>query len=169
MNLIVAILILSKFLLADGAEWSGNLDSFPQSWGTTKICKDTCQIINDPTAAGTTNKVMKAIYPNGSCSSACGISSGLSFYPKPLPESTKATLEYEVFFPSDFDYVKGGKLPGIVGGSDGCSGCKRTEPLRSECFSARFMWGPNGQGYPYLYLPLKAKHTANFCSLVNEG
>jgi len=112
---------------------------------------------------------MKAIYPKGSCSSACGIKSGLGINVKPLPESEKATLEYEVFFPSDFDFVKSGKLPGIVGGSSGCSGCKKTEPLRSQCFSARLTWGPNGSGNPYLYLPLKAKHTANFCSLVNGG
>ncbi len=114
------------------------------------------------------NNVLHVKYPKGSCSSACGINSGVSLHISPLPESEKATLEYEVYFPSDFDFVKSGKLPGIVGGSKGCTGCTRTEPLRSNCFSARLVWGPNGLGSPYLYLPIKAQHTSDFCSLVGK-
>ena len=168
MNLVISCFLLVKFLLIDGAVWTGNLNNFPQGWPITKgSCKNTCQIINDPTVANTTNKVFHIKYPKDSCSSSCGIESGVSIYISPLPESDKATLEYEVYFPSDFDFVKGGKLPGIAGGTDGCTGCTRDEPLRSECFSARFMSGPNGQGYPYLYLPIKAQHTSDFCSLVS--
>ena len=55
----------------------------------------------------------------------------------------------------------------VAGGPRGCSGCTRDEPLRSECFSARFMWGPNGQGYAYLYVPLNTSHTSEFCALVS--
>ena len=77
-------------------------------------------------------------------------------------EGTNAVLEYDVFFPADFDFVKGGKLPGMVGGSKSCTGCKRYEPLRLECFSVRFIWGSEGEGYPYLYVPLNATHTTEF-------
>jgi hypothetical protein len=33
-----------------------------------------------------------------------------------------ARLEYEVFFPEGFTFVKGGKLPGMQGGPMGCGG-----------------------------------------------
>ena len=29
------------------------------------------------------------------------------------------------------------------------------------------MWGANGQGFAYLYVPLKTKHTSEFCALVS--
>ncbi len=42
----------------------------------------------------------------------CEIKSGLGINVKSLPESEKATLEHEIFFSFDFDFVKGNKLPG---------------------------------------------------------
>lgn len=33
-------------------------------------------------------------------------------------------LEYQVFFPTNFNYNKGGKLPGMYGGNYMCSGSK---------------------------------------------
>ncbi len=169
MNFIITCLLLVQFLSLDGAVWEGNLNNFPKEWPITGgSCKDTCQLVKDPTVANSVNNVLHVKYPKGSCSSACGISSGVSLHISPLPESEKATLEYEVYFPADFDFVKGGKLPGIMGGSKGCAGCRRDEPLRSNCFSARFMWGPDGEGYPYLYLPRLTQHTSDFCSLVGK-
>lgn len=55
-------------------------------------------------------------------------------------------LSYELAFDEGFDWVKGGKLPGIRGGPnpDGCSG--GNEPNGTDCFSTRLMWRKNGQG-----------------------
>jgi hypothetical protein len=44
-------------------------------------------------------------------------------------------MAYKIFFPSDFDFVKGGKLPGLFGGRPGCSG----GDAGKDCFSTRFM------------------------------
>ena len=66
-----------------------------------------------------------------------------------------------MLFPSDFDFVKGGKLPGLFGGRPGCSG----GDMANDCFSARFMWGPNSSGYSYLYIPKNVAHTPEFCQL----
>lgn len=49
-------------------------------------------------------------------------------------------LEYEVYFPADFDFVKGGKMPGLFGGSV-YSGCNL--PDGTNGFSTRYMWGEN--------------------------
>lgn len=40
-------------------------------------------------------------------------------------------LEYQVYFPQDFPWVKGGKLPGIIGGKTGCGGGDDAD----DCFS----------------------------------
>jgi len=55
-------------------------------------------------------------------------------------------LSYEIAFDSNFDWVKGGKLPGLRGGlnSTGCSGGNQADGL--SCFSSRLMWRTNGQG-----------------------
>ena len=55
-------------------------------------------------------------------------------------------LEYEIAFDETFDWVKGGKLPGLRGGLDstGCSG--GNEPAGDACFSTRLMWRKGGEG-----------------------
>lgn len=43
-----------------------------------------------------------------------------------------ARLEYEVFFPNNFPFVKGGKLPGLAGGQAGeCGGGEHS----NDCWS----------------------------------
>jgi len=64
------------------------------------------------------------------------------------------TFSYEIWFPKKFQFVKGGKLPGLYGGDDpkvakSCSGGRRA----TNCFSARFMWRKGGKGELYTYLP----------------
>lgn len=53
-------------------------------------------------------------------------------------------------FESDFAFARGGKLPGLYGGS-GASGCEPA--VGDEGFSVRFMWRPAGAGEVYAYLP----------------
>ncbi|CDO71910.1 Polysaccharide Lyase Family 14 protein [Trametes cinnabarina] len=102
---------------------------------------------------------MKAHFPAGSYTFTHTPPGGVSFYaPGPasvdLSTAKEATLGYTVYFPSGFDFVKGGKLPGLYGGDSdseavSCSGGRRDD----GCFSARFMWRTNGAGELYTYLP----------------
>ncbi|KAI0758945.1 hypothetical protein C8Q74DRAFT_1319764 [Fomes fomentarius] len=104
-------------------------------------------------------KSMKAHYPKGSYTFTHAIKGGLSFYaPGPsgvdLTTAKEATFSYDVYFPPGFDFVKGGKLPGLYGGDSesgalSCSGGRRD----NGCFSVRFMWRTNGAGELYAYLP----------------
>jgi len=64
--------------------------------------------------------------------------------------ATQATLHYRVRFAAGFDFVRGGKLPGLFGGS-GPSGGRI--PTADEGFSLRLMWRERGQGEVYAYLP----------------
>ena len=60
---------------------------------------------------------------------------------------TEYTAEYRVRFESDFDWSRGGKLPGLCGGSAPTGG----KDTIGDGFSARFMWRENGTLHAYLY------------------
>ncbi|KAK4047313.1 Protein saf4 [Microbotryomycetes sp. JL201] len=63
----------------------------------------------------------------------------------------RTVIAYEVAFDENFDFVKGGKLPGAFGGaqSDGCTGGEQS----AACFSLRLMWREEGAGEVYAYIP----------------
>ncbi len=63
-------------------------------------------------------------------------------------------LRYYVRFQADFDFVKGGKLPGFYGGTQVSGG---RIPDGTNGFSTRFMWRTGGQGEVYAYLPSSDK------------
>ncbi|KAH9977425.1 hypothetical protein BJV74DRAFT_781262 [Russula compacta] len=105
--------------------------------------------------------MLQIFYPKDSVNPAGSPQGGSQFYASPL-DITKArnvTLEYDVFFPSDFEWVKGGKLPGLYGGRTRCSG---GDPALN-CFSTRLMWRADGAGELYLYAP-KDRQTPSLCS-----
>lgn len=54
-------------------------------------------------------------------------------------------------FTSEFEFVKGGKMPGMYGGKMGCGG--GVNAAEQGCFSARLMWRREGEGTVYLYAP----------------
>jgi hypothetical protein len=64
-------------------------------------------------------------------------------------------LGYYVRFPVGFDFVKGGKLPGLFGGTV-TSG--QHIPDGTDGFSTRFMWRAGGVGEVYAYLPSSVVH-----------
>ena len=91
--------------------------------------------------------VLRVTYPEGSFSHDTG---GAQFYS--LWNTTDGSnfrtmmVSYELAFDSNFDWVKGGKLPGLRGGlnSTGCSGGNQADGL--SCFSTRLMWRKDGAG-----------------------
>ena len=140
MILIFFILSALKIQLFSAAlRWTGNFDNFPTSWNVKVGNAQLLSIVNDPLDSKV--KVLKIVHPKDSCSSFCGLPNGANFDMKPFPnfKGQNGTFEYSVFFHSTFDFVKGGKLPGIIGGSNGCSGCNTDIASRENCFSARLM------------------------------
>jgi len=102
---------------------------------------------------------MKAHYPAGSYNFEGTPRGGFSFY-APGPDSLdmttakEITYGYTVLFPQGFNFVKGGKLPGLYGGdtADGSVSCAGGEKV-DDCFSVRYMWRTNGIGEIYTYVP----------------
>lgn len=81
-----------------------------------------------------------------------GMKSGSGFHCHPFEATTRVVLSYDVFFPDGFDWVKGGKLPGLgIGpGREAATGGHWS----ADCGSFRVMWRERGQAIGYLYLPL---------------
>ncbi|KAF4578354.1 hypothetical protein EYR36_000161 [Pleurotus pulmonarius] len=101
------------------------------------------------------------MYPAGSINPASQPQGGAEFYASPLEgmaEAQQVILTYSVFFPLGFDWVRGGKLPGLYGGRQHCSGGDSA----TDCFSTRMMWRQGGAGELYLYAP-KDKQTSALC------
>lgn len=110
-------------------------------------------IVHEDDASSWTNAfaMLQLFYPKDSVNPARRPQGGSEFYAKPLDisKANSVTLEYKVFFPGDFDWVKGGKLPGLYGGHTRCSGGNSA----LDCFSTRLMWRAGGAGELYLVRP----------------
>jgi hypothetical protein len=90
-------------------------------------------------------KSLRVLYPRGSVGPSEG---GAQFMVK-LPRGyDELYCSYRVRFAAGFGFVKGGKLPGLVGGSHPTGG----RPA-DDGFSARMMWRAGGAAVQYLYHP----------------
>ncbi|KAI0792640.1 hypothetical protein C8Q75DRAFT_750682 [Abortiporus biennis] len=105
--------------------------------------------------------ILQLFYPENSVNPGSNPQGGADFYGTPLDlsQAENVTLQYSVWFPADFDFALGGKLPGIYGGHTGCSGGDSA----ITCFSTRLMWRSEGTGELYLYAP-KDRQTESLCS-----
>ncbi|GAB4823471.1 hypothetical protein N2152v2_010517 [Parachlorella kessleri] len=121
------------------------------------------QFIVDPTNPSSRQPVMHVDFPQGSYSTSSDIPGGTLLYAYPMGNGVPiayygATLEYDVYFPPDFPFNKGGKLPGLGGGPRGCGG--GADPI--SCWSVRLMWRREGAGEAYMYVP-EGQQGADFC------
>ncbi|KZT27188.1 polysaccharide lyase family 14 protein [Neolentinus lepideus HHB14362 ss-1] len=116
----------------------------------------------------------EAFYPKGSINPSSAVPGGFSFYlsgsqsfSNALGEAKEVVMSYEVLFAEGFEWVKGGKLPGIFGGTGDlaykCSGGRKDD--RCKCFDLRLMWRQSGQGELYAYLPLTPNNTSRLLAV----
>ncbi|KAK0550995.1 hypothetical protein OC846_003472 [Tilletia horrida] len=161
--------------------------------GKVSVGQNNLRLASDPLAApgtGSPDTILSVFYPEGSYApSKSDPLGGASFYSQAFLGSSNSVqqhnasdsdqahfratlvLQYSVAFPSDFNFVKGGKLPGLYssvglpsdGGNgitagqldantDGCSGGAR-DGVGESCWSARIMWRQGGAGEVYAYFP----------------
>lgn len=94
------------------------------------------------------SSLLQLYYPANSINPGNNPVGGADFYASPIPltYAKNVTLEYAVLFPVKFNWVYGGKLPGLYGGHETCSG----GDIATSCFSTRLMWRPGGAGELYL-------------------
>jgi hypothetical protein len=101
-------------------------------------------------------KDIKVHYPAGSYDPGSMVRLGLPYggieFKSRLKQSGRECLilTYELKFDKNFDFVKGGKLPGLYGGTGNTGG---KIPNGHDGFSTRYIWKENGVGAIYAYLP----------------
>lgn len=84
----------------------------------------------------------------------------------PLPGNAKSLfLQYKLRFDQSFNWVKGGKLPGL-GGGDTPSGCIQNGTF--DGFTTRLMWRENGLGFQYYYFPNKVEQCGDYAGLARR-
>jgi hypothetical protein len=78
-----------------------------------------------------------------------GPSEGGAAWNQPFDGRDEAILSYVVRFSADFDWKRGGKLPGLGGGPGKTTGGRRADGLNG--FSVRPMWRSDGRMEAYAY------------------
>ncbi len=126
-------------------------------WGVTSndgVDEGRVSIVDDSNTVGNKSLVVK--YPDGLSNT------GKSQWKAPLGGSyDELYFSYKIRFDDNFDFVRGGKLPGLCGGECNSGG---DPPDGTDGWSARMMWRTNGSsGSPtngdkanivqYLYYP----------------
>ncbi|MFC3283154.1 polysaccharide lyase [Litchfieldella rifensis] len=117
-----------------------------RDWGTEQNVE-----ILPPDATGLGEPGLRVHYPEGTSSPGDTEEGGAGFYTEEaaFQASDRGCLQYRVRFEPGFDFVKGGKLPGLYGGEGPSGG---TAADGENGFSMRFMWREDGQGELYEYV-----------------
>jgi hypothetical protein len=88
--------------------------------------------------------VLEVLYPKGTFGNEGGAKWNIKFD----QSYEEYTFEYKLRAPKDFDFVRGGKLPGLFGGSGPAGGASTAE---ADGFSVRTMWRELGVLCQYVY------------------
>lgn len=94
--------------------------------------------------------VLTINYPTGSTAPSMGAPFGGAQICEPFTSGPRdsATLTYRIRIPVGFEFVKGGKLPGLYGGTEPFSGGGHN----AGGWSTRLMWRAGGAGEIYAYI-----------------
>ena len=108
-----------------------DINTFVKDWGSQPrrgVAEGRCRIVKKKG-----KKVLEITIPKGT------ESDGGSFWRLNFPKDLEdVTFEYDIMFGDNFDFVRGGKLPGLGGGTSKGSG--GTPKEYQNGFSARLMW-----------------------------
>ena len=75
-------------------------------------------------------------------------------------------LTYRLRFVDPFDFVRGGKLPGLIGGAGNTGG---GVPDGTDGWSARMMWRSEGAAVQYVYHPDQPQHYGEDLPWTDDG
>lgn len=121
-------------------------DAWGMVWGPAP--KDHLSFVTGPTALR--GRSARVRYPKGAIGGDSACQYLCSFPKMGLAPREECYVRYYVRFDPGFDFVKGGKLPGLVGGQANTGG---HIPNGRDGWSARLMWRSGGRVVQYLYHP----------------
>jgi endoglucanase len=139
--------------------WSGGFEdsNWEESWGVADSRSWGWQNASEiQDTNGDFGTVLRVEYPEGSASPSVSRNEGAALGGTQfladlgLAPTDTLRLSYNVRLSENFDFVKGGKLPGLYGGTGNSGG---NIPDGTDGFSTRYMWRRNGDGEVNAYLP----------------
>lgn len=139
--------------------WEGSLANGIGDWGAVRFQFGRQNVEVVALHEGPVGRALRVAYPAGSFdpgSAAKGLApeGGAQFTVAPAfagtPIREVAVLSYSLRFSANFDFVRGGKLPGLFGGIPRSGG---KIPTGKDGFSTRLVWQIGGEGGVYAYLP----------------
>jgi hypothetical protein len=92
---------------------------------------------------------LRVRYPRSSYGAEAGGAGWRYPFPGVSQDNLSAQMSYQVRFEPGFEFVKGGKLPGLCGGKKTITGGDAVNG--KEGWSARVMWRKDGRGQAYVY------------------
>jgi hypothetical protein len=113
----------------------------PEAHSISSHLAERSHIVHD----GEANKALRIDYPARSVGPAEG---GAVFIVK-IPSADEYYLSYRVRFDAGFEFVKGGKLPGLSSGGGKYTGGR--VPVDGDGWSARLVWKAEGKPGVYFY------------------
>ncbi|WP_255989460.1 polysaccharide lyase [Chitinolyticbacter albus] len=123
--------------------------------GSSGVSAGRLSVVADPDNGA--NKVLRVTYKGGEIGG-----NSASVFDVPLPAGQNHLfLQYKLRFDNAFNWVKGGKLPGL-GGADTPTGCIDNGTF--DGFTTRSMWRENGLAFQYLYFPGKLERCGDYFS-----
>jgi hypothetical protein len=117
------------------AGWMGATPNNGVSQGRTSVIEG---------AGAHEGRSLRVLYPKR----GVGSSAGGALWRMSVGRFDDLYCSYYVRFEPDFDFVKGGKLPGLAGGAANTGGRK---PSGTDGWSARMMWHARGEVVQYVY------------------
>jgi hypothetical protein len=117
------------------AGWMGAMPSDGVRQGRTSVIEG---------AGAREGRSLRVLYPQG----GVGSSAGGALWKMHVGRFDDLYCSYSVRFAPDFDFVRGGKLPGLAGGAANAGGRK---PTGTDGWSARMMWRTGGEVVQYVY------------------
>ncbi|MDL5052085.1 glycosyltransferase [Oscillatoria laete-virens NRMC-F 0139] len=157
-------IIPSSAAVASTPLWTDNLSkpNWKQHWGIRDRGSwgwQNLEVLPDP--SGRFSHFIRVHYPSGSASPTVARThqaplGGVQFYATlQMPPQNNLQFSYYVRFSENYNFVKGGKLPGLFGGKINSGG---QIPDGTNGFSTRYMWRDNGEGEIYVYLPISIEY-----------
>lgn len=143
----------------NNSQWRINFDEYPvgqysnsalrKDWNCPKwaMGSNLIQVVTKPLAFS--GNSLRINYPKGSA--GCSDNKKcVNWKPKIGGKFNQLYYSYKIKIPKGFDFVKGGKLPGIAGGTANTGGNK---PNGTDGWSVRMMWNQHGKLVQYVYHP----------------
>ncbi|MGF1723052.1 hypothetical protein L4D20_23935 [Vibrio kyushuensis] len=135
-----------------GYLWSSGYENTPwdEEWGLKWKQEGNHSIVSTDVFSG--RKAQQVTYPKGTFSRYGGAQYYMDFalLNDPIPYSDEMYVRYYLKFNDDVDFIKGGKLPGLLGGEANTGG---GTPTGMDGWTARIMWRRDGRIVQYVYHP----------------